>query len=180
MRIEFEVDITPVRAQRPKLSRPDSDPATRVGGVVRYLVLAWQVEQAITQGRARDYGEAAVQLGMSRARLSQIMGMRFLSPRIQEVLLCQPQRARRISERRLRKVTNVLDWDRQWEMFEAMLATDEDSNPPCATEPGRIHGSRTCETDGSSVPESTATSCLTEPGEPDAEMPHTATINRFA
>ena len=129
MRIEFEVDVTPVRHQRPRPTQPPPSAAEQIGRVVRYLVLAWQIEQAVAEGRAKDYSEVADQLGLSRARISQVMSLRFLSPRIQEVLLTEPHRAGRISERRLRPITETLDWRRQWEMFGAMLTAAEGVDP---------------------------------------------------
>jgi len=125
MRIEFEVDVTPVRYQRPRPSQPPPSPAEQVGRVVRYLVLAWQIERAVAEGRAKDFSDVADQLGLSRARVSQVMNLRFLSPRIQEVLLTEPHRAGRISERRLRSITETLDWSRQWAMFRPMLTAAE-------------------------------------------------------
>jgi len=137
MRIEFEADVTPVRQQRPRPTRPSPRAADQIGRVVRYLVLAWQIEQAVAEGRARDFSDVADQLGLSRARISQVMGLRFLSPGIQEVLLTEPHRAERISERQLRPITEVLDWRQQWEMMRPMLTAAKEPSP-------HHHRDRTC------------------------------------
>jgi len=129
MRIEFEVDVTPVRHQRPQVTQPPPDAAAPIGRVARFLVLAWQIDRAVAEGRARDYADVAGQLGLSRARVSQVMNLRFLSPRIQEVLLTEPHRMGRISERRLRPINETLDWRRQWEMFRPMLIAAEGPDP---------------------------------------------------
>ena len=55
MRIEFEVDMTPVRHQRPRPTQPPPSAAEQIGRMVRYLVLAWQIERAVAEGRAHIY-----------------------------------------------------------------------------------------------------------------------------
>ena len=109
----------------------------RNGSVCHLNMRPGQIERAVTEGRAKDYADVAGQLGLSRARVSQVMNLRLLSPRIQEVLLTEPHRAGRISERRLRPITETLDWRRQWEMFHPMLTAAEGPDPSDHCDPAR-------------------------------------------
>lgn len=56
----------------------------------RLLALAYKVERMIDSGELRDYAEAARRLGVSRARMSQVMGMLNLLPELQAALILCP------------------------------------------------------------------------------------------
>ena len=122
MYVEFEVQVAPPRAQlRGKTITRRA--ATRVPGVVKTLVLAYQIEQAIAEGRAKDCAEVARQMGVTRARVSQIMRFRSLAPAIQEfLLLAEPQRLAGLSQSALRAIASERDWDRQRALFDPLVA----------------------------------------------------------
>ena len=63
---------------------PATRPASRAA---RMLALAHHIEQLIDAGELADYAEAARRLGITRARLSQVMALTLLAPRIQEDVL---------------------------------------------------------------------------------------------
>jgi ribosomal protein L34E len=99
--VEFTVSgLKPTHRRR----RPPSHPTPgSVAPAVRTLVLAYQIEQAVREGRARDYADVAKQLGMTRARVSQIMRLLRLPPAVLETLLLTDQTyGPRLSERQLR------------------------------------------------------------------------------
>ncbi len=119
MRIEWKADLQPIQRRKTtaSITRRAAD---RVPRIIKLLVLAHQIEQAIDEGRAPNYTEVARQLGLTRARLTQMLKLSLLSPKIQEAILTQPERIRHLTERQLRPLTDICDWHAQEEQF-AML-----------------------------------------------------------
>ncbi len=76
----------------------------------RMLALAHHVERLIDAGELSGYAEAARSLGLTRARLTQVMGLLLLAPKIQERILSGDLRA---SERSLRSAVREPGWERQ-------------------------------------------------------------------
>lgn len=60
---------------------------SRIAPAVRMLVLALQIVEAVESGRFASYADAAQQLGLTRARVSQIVRMAYLARDVQEQLL---------------------------------------------------------------------------------------------
>ena len=125
MVLEFSMnEIRPTRArQRGTTTRRA---ANRLPGVVKTLILAHQIEQAVQEGRACDYADMARQMGVSRNRLTQIMSLLLLSPKIQAHLLTATTG---ITERQLRPVLQELDWGRQHDLFDAIMASTPNAGP---------------------------------------------------
>ncbi len=86
---------------------PPPKPTSRVA---RQLALAHHIDRLVESGRLKDYATAAAALGLTRARLTQIMNLLTLSPRIQERLLSG---ALATGERRLRRATGMAVWTSQ-------------------------------------------------------------------
>ncbi len=63
------------------------------------LALAHYVEQLVEEGSVKSYADAARQLGVSRARMTQILNLLNLPPKVQEGLLLGDLH---LSERRMR------------------------------------------------------------------------------
>ena len=124
MEIAFDVELRPIQRQVKPTGRKRRD-RVEVPKLTRLLVLAHQIEQAIEEGRADDYAEVARQLGVSRARITQIVNLLLLSPGIQTTILSQPKRVRHLSERQLRPVAEEPDWQRQQELFGSLLTTSQ-------------------------------------------------------
>jgi hypothetical protein len=91
-------------------------PATRrnVGRAARQLALAHLVDRKVEAGEIKDYAEAARRLGISRARMAQVMALLNLSARLQEAILVGTLP---LSERRLRHLSEV-DWGAQKDLLE--------------------------------------------------------------
>ncbi len=90
---------------------------------VRTIVLAYQIEQAVRDGRARDYAEVARQLGMTRARVSQIMRLLRLPPALLEtLLLAGPEHCPPLTERQLRPLVAASPSLEQLEDLECRLS----------------------------------------------------------
>ena len=88
------------KAKKPpkKIIRHSTDTVSRCA---RMLALAYFIERLVASGDLKDYAEAAMKLGISRARISQIMNLINLPVYIQEDLLTGKLH---ISERNLRSV----------------------------------------------------------------------------
>jgi hypothetical protein len=65
-------------------------PSRRPARVAVTLALAHTIQRAIDSGEIRDQAEAARRMGLTRARVTQILDMTFLAPDLQEELLLLP------------------------------------------------------------------------------------------
>ena len=121
MQLQFEVDLKPVQ-QRKTSASVSRRKAEQFPRITKLLVLAHQIQQAIDEGRAKDYVDVAHQLAVTRARVTQVMNLLLLAPEIQATILTEPHRVGRLSERQLRPITEEPDWQRQADMFRELLA----------------------------------------------------------
>ncbi len=71
------------------------------------LALAHHIEQLIEAGELTGYAEAARVLGLTRARLTQVMNLLLLAPAIQARIL---DGKFEVSERRMRTVVAEAEW----------------------------------------------------------------------
>ncbi len=63
------------------------EPARRPARIARMLALAHRLEDAIERGEYAHRADAARQLGVTRARITQLLHLTLLAPDIQETLL---------------------------------------------------------------------------------------------
>lgn len=96
---------------------PTPPPAARAA---RQLALAHYIERLVGTGEIADYAAIARRLDLTRARLTQVVALTSLSPRIQERIL---DGALRVSERQLRSVLRTADWTEQEEIVNAVHST---------------------------------------------------------
>jgi hypothetical protein len=92
------------------------------------MALAIKFEKLVREHRLRDYAEIARLGEASRARLSQLMSPINLEPAIQEALLFLPKTVTghdRITEKRMRKIAQVIDWERQQVLFQELGSAAE-------------------------------------------------------
>ena len=118
-RWEFRME----EANRPGV-RGDRVAAGRVLRISRLLALAIKLEGLVGGGELRNQAEGARLGKISRARMSQILGLRNLAPRIQEKLLFLPQRVsgrEQVTEKRMRGIAQVVDWEEQEKLFAPLL-----------------------------------------------------------
>ena len=94
---------------------PEPEPVRRPARVAQMLALAHRIEAAIESGEYRDRADVARQLGLTRARVTQLLDLTLLAPDIQEHLLGleavdgdEP-----VSERALRRLVREVEWRRQ-------------------------------------------------------------------
>ncbi len=94
--------------KKPDSPPPVEKPGTRpVSRAARMLALAHYVERLVEEGAVASYADAARQLGVSRARISQILNLLNLAPRVQEGLLLGKVD---LSERRVRALGVNPEW----------------------------------------------------------------------
>ncbi len=121
MQLQFEVQLPTIQRQA-KATTMSRRRADQFPKIVKLLVLAHQIEQAIDEGRAKDYVDVAHQLAVTRARITQLVNLLLLSSELQTTILIEPHRVQHLSERQLRPITEEPDWQKQSEMFQKLLA----------------------------------------------------------
>lgn len=67
---------------------PPPEPVHRPERVARLLALAHRLQEAIDRGEYQDRAELARVLGVTKARVTQILDLTLLAPEIQEEILC--------------------------------------------------------------------------------------------
>ena len=94
---------------------PPRDPVRRPAKVARMLALAHHIQWAIDRGEVPDAATVARRLGLTRARVSQLLGLCFLAPSIQEEILALEavDGAEPMAERVLRQMAREVVWDGQ-------------------------------------------------------------------
>ena len=100
------------RGVRPKIPELHSEDLPRL---TRLLALAHRWNRSIEEGVIADYTEIARIIGLSRARVTQIMDLLYLAPEIQERILCLADEgaSRIVLERAIRPITRCLIWKEQ-------------------------------------------------------------------
>jgi hypothetical protein len=123
--VEFRVHFRRGGRGRRRLrsgERPDA-PAGELGHIPRIsrlMALAIHFEVLILRGEVRDHADLARLGGVTRARVSQIMGLLDLAPAIQEEILFLPRVIRGrdpVTERQLRPIAAAPDWPKQRAMW---------------------------------------------------------------
>ncbi len=98
----------------------EAEPAGRVPRVARLLALAHKIDGMIRRGELRDLADAARALGLTRARVTQVVSLLLLAPEIQEAIVDLPLVTNGrdpISERQLRLIAAEPDWSKQLFMW---------------------------------------------------------------
>jgi predicted XRE-type DNA-binding protein len=104
-------------------AEPEHEPSLRPARIAVTLALAHMIQRAIDRGEIRDQAEAARRLGVTRARITQLIGLTFLSPDLQERLLAvggSPD-VRVPTERQIRASARLNSWSEQESTY-ALLA----------------------------------------------------------
>ena len=103
-------------------TKPPKEPKTP--RVVELLRKAHEWQGLIESAEVRNQTEIARREGITRARVTQVMGMLRLAPEIRQHILAMPRTAGRpaISERALRSVTKLDDERHQLRAFEEILS----------------------------------------------------------
>ena len=97
-----------------------SGPQGRVPRITKLMALAIKLEGLIHRRVLRDYTDVAMLGKISKARATQLMNLLNLAPDIQESLLLLPNATTprdRVTERQLRQIVKVVDWEEQRKLF---------------------------------------------------------------
>lgn len=99
----------------PSSPAPKPAPVRRPAKAARMLALAHHLQRAIDEGLVADRAAVARNLGLTRARVSQLLDLLLLSPRIQEAVLALEavDGVEPICERKLRQFIAARDWTDQ-------------------------------------------------------------------
>jgi len=91
------------------------EPVRRPARLAVMLALAHKVQQAIDRGAVRDRAEMARRLGLTRARVTQLLDLTLLAPEIQEQILFAESvdGLEPMGERALRAVAHTGTWSGQ-------------------------------------------------------------------
>jgi len=90
--MDIEIPLFRIRTGRSVAFRinpkalPSASPCPTTSGA-RSLALGHRLAKAVDQGEARDFTELALRLGVTQARVSQLVALTFLAPDIQEQIL---------------------------------------------------------------------------------------------
>jgi hypothetical protein len=109
---------------RPGIRGPRIQSTGRVPRLSRLMALAIKMEGRLRSGSVRSYQELIEQGQISGARLSQILRLADLAPAIQEEILFLPKTrvgTDPVTEKAIRKVSRVIDFDEQLRQFRALM-----------------------------------------------------------
>ena len=117
----YTVDFNAKSAQRP--AHRDTG---RIPRVTRMLALAHKIDAMVRNGEFRDLADAARAIGVTRARMTQIMNLLLLAPEIQQAILDLPPVTNGrdpVSERALRRVVAEPVWETQVALWRTLGKT---------------------------------------------------------
>ena len=121
----MKIDFTVRSHRKPKAKAEAAAKEPMPGRAVCLLALAHHFERLLQTGGVEDYASLARLGHVSRARITQIMNLLDLVPRIQERLLGMDPNAGAadwITERDLRRIVGEVRWDRQLAVFDGMIS----------------------------------------------------------
>ena len=115
-----------VNAVPPRLSKPRPHKIPRTPRVAELLRKAIEWQGLLESGDGTSKADIARREGLSRARVTQIMGLLCLVPQIQKHILILPKSASRsaITERSLRPITLLEGQGEQLEAFEKLIGME--------------------------------------------------------
>lgn len=118
LRLEFEVDLKQVRPLNKwhKEKEIEKEPKIR-----RNLILAYQLQRLIEDGKITNLKQAAEWLNMNQARLDHTLTLLHLSPAIQtEIISEDGQMLSLIPEYKIRSLAAQFDWNKQAEVWQSI------------------------------------------------------------
>ncbi len=119
LKFEFKVDLKPVRhaSYRCRMAKISTEPKLR-----QYLVLAYQIRDALEKDVALTSKHIAEWLGMTPPRVCQIMDILLLCPTIQQdILLSENKKLCSLGEYNIRKIVKEPLWEIQISMWDSLL-----------------------------------------------------------
>lgn len=117
---EFDLPLDELKKKLPNITGIAfaNEPLVR-----KQLLLAHQIQGMLSDGRAKDLHQIAGWLNLTKPRLEQIINLLFLSPAIQEEIVCgDAAKLARLSEYNLRPLAQEIDWAKQASSWQQILA----------------------------------------------------------
>ena len=103
----------------------------RVPRVARLLALAHRMDRLVRDGQVKNYADLARVGHAGRSRISQILNLLLLAPDLQEVVLFLPRTVSGrdpMTERQLRRVVAIQDWEEQRRLWGFRFHGEQDSS----------------------------------------------------
>ena len=123
MRYEFEVDLKPVWHRLPSIVEAEKP---RVPPIRRTLVLAYQIADYMAAHKIETLPVFSKFAHVSPARISQILNLTRLSPRIQEEILTSDRpELQRVTEIQVRPIVAEVFWPKQEELWKTLNAAGQ-------------------------------------------------------
>lgn len=106
---------------------PPEPPALKPIPLAVLLAHAHQMQKTIEDGSCDSRADLARRLGITRARLTQVLNLLLLAPQIQEEILLMESARKRppITERKLRQIIQAEDWSQQLRHWESLKSSCE-------------------------------------------------------
>jgi hypothetical protein len=117
-RTVVQIDLGSTAPQRATVA-----PTGRLPRVARLLALAHRIDGMVRNGEIKDLADAARRLGLTRARVTQLINLLLLAPAIQEeILALPPVRSGRdpVTERQLRRIVAEAVWNDQFARWQTV------------------------------------------------------------
>lgn len=86
MKVEATLKLRRTGAKK-TLKPPAPSPLPKVPRIAKLMALAIKMQDMVDRGEVENYAELARLAGVSRARITQIMNLNLLPPKVQEELL---------------------------------------------------------------------------------------------
>ncbi len=112
-RVEFTM------RRRRATKRPSAPITESAPRLTRLLALAHRWNRLVDEGIVVNYAEIARLMGLSRARVTQIVDLSFLAPDIQDEILLGDADA---TEREIREIARAPEWDEQRRLWRSLRA----------------------------------------------------------
>jgi hypothetical protein len=115
-----------ISAIPPPRGKPKPPKAPRTPRVVELLRKALEWQALLASGEALNKSDIARREGITRARVTQVMGLLRLAPEIQQHILSMPDAVRRpaITERALRPIAQIGNPVQQIASFQSLVTSD--------------------------------------------------------
>jgi len=116
---ECKIDLeTSIFQAIPKAVALQKEPKLR-----QFLILAYQVQELLDQGKAKSPKQVAQWLSMTRTKMYVLMNMTMLAPSIQEeILFSNNNLIRLIPEYKMNQITREISWHKQKQMWQQLTA----------------------------------------------------------
>lgn len=105
--LKYKVSFSNCNGNRHSSNMPTVRDSVITSRTARQLALAHHIQRLVDEGKLHDFAHAAKLLGITRARMSQVLNLQLLAPTLQASILSGELK---ISERRLRHVIRHADW----------------------------------------------------------------------